>query len=1426
MPIRLNDEHCLLWIKDPSISPFENNHFPRKYRKDILTEESLKNPRSFLNKIKRKCFYNTDLRPKIVEHIKEYQSVPLRLHTLNDKISDTIEYMSVPFTPEECTKWANNHTINPRTNYRIPIAGPVYVELIYTALQYGMPTPPILDTIPENKYDKTLYRNANNTIKNVLFRLEFIRQNDQLFLTHNTESFDRRLNVASPITPRRRAAREQVMRPNNSHGVSTTDTASEAYKSLNSAERKMLRDMALEKKEEKDKIAEYLYKKAQLPKKDADRRIFASFREFLVDLHDKVMAADNVLIKNILTNATVGAKARLTVSVSSYMNRSNRSLSGVEELLKKYDLDTAEGVIHNLIVNIFVQLLDPQFMVPADAEIACITYSNRKIVFKNAELIDKIFMELYANVDRYTFAGLKEYKNLRLYFRYMVEDVIPPVYVEKREIEVRQITSAYFTEKTHYHNKYYKMLFAANDLVNNMRLPEGMGLLIGKGFANAIYDLDDPDFNPYFYSNPEDRVITDNNPMNGFTYDECKNWVMIPIINPRTFKKILIDSPIYNRLLCISYQYDTNLIPRMLTSRGYMILGALKESIKSILSAEGKPPQSLEQLEKYIKDMERQYVKMKEDRNISNRASVEAVVGLKWKNVGIKKPTLGVEIVNKKLIDAFGKGDAPLPFYVLFSKEDLAKFGIGEATAITKKSYINIATYYAPVISKRRSSATSAIIAGTGLRLKKITNRKQIDGIVRNGVDIANKLLISHLLIKADKGVLPADVLLSERDLASLGISMVTKNNYIKIPNYYVPVVERRASDSVAKPNSNNVALKRRNERYEPKKYYTVMDCLRWARQPNRDPINPSVIIATDSEEYNLILEQALSYDYNIRPLNITAKGVKFIKEVLKVSEKYLTIAKQLKYPITKTIDISLINTKVCNAIKEIYEDTTTDDGKKYKRFKHKLIEKCEQYNKPTVICIDALKNAINHVFQPTGNEQLKIHYYQDSALASILIEYESINGRIYDEELRNIFIQNINMFKVYTYEIDDDLEETVKDAIDAGGPRREFFTKLFEELFCDEEHLTRPFIRPKDNLGNRYYINPNFAPNDNFRKVLAAYKKNYSHYIMDYTTERDYEYIYYVIGKLLAIPFYNDEIGLPQQFAEYILAGFIKQPKDLDYYDKLYFYLKDFNNAIYFINMATNADDINGIENVMLSFNDTYKISRAGTGATESGASITKDNFLKFLQQQANHAITKNFIATDEDKIMSTKNMSKRYISLFGGFSNEIRKFLYKKEVSIEQLNILITTEPMTYEILEELVNKIVVKIEVSTKSVEDEGYDPTDIMTVQERETREMEMKGYISNIIMRPRNGVNDETHFLFIKKLLRFWTAFNYYNKAGNYKIFYKYGWLINVERFPEAHTCFNQLDIYGFPDNITPQEKEEFLYNKIATAVEEQQMELQ
>jgi|UniRef100_A0A6C0LWB6 hypothetical protein len=1419
MPLRLNDEQCLLWIKDPSISPYDNDYVARKYRKDILMEDSLNNPRSFLNKVKRKCFYNSALRPKIVEQIKEYQrNKTLRLHTLNDKLSAYIEYITPPFNDDECKQWANNHTINPRTNKKIPIAGAVYVELIYTAIQYGLPTPSILDTIPDDKYDKTLYRNANNIIKNVLYRLEFMKQNDELFLTHDTESFDRKLKIASSLTPMRKAAAKdarQAIKPNNSHGVSSL---SSSYKSLNSAERRQLRDIELENKEEKNLIAEYQYKKRLLPKKDVNKTFFSNLREIISKIHTDI----KIIIENILKDATEGQRARLTVPVHSYINRGNRDASYVKNIIESNNLDTAEGVIYHFINNIYAQLIDPLFVISKNMEITCFSYINIKTYFKNAEfeLIKKIILTLFHYIDaNYSFRFNIKNKTIK-YIYYIIEDLIPRELVAEREVDVRTlITTLRFNN---YQNYYYKLLLLTSKEPKIIRLPEGMGLLIGNKLTNAIDALEEAYFNTY----PEDRVITDDNPLNGFTYKECKDWVIMPIINPRTFKSIKIDSPIYNRLLCMSYQYDTKLIPRMITSRGYKIIEALTEAIEDILKDEGGQPQSREQLEKYIRDKQEQYAKEKAKKNITATATVATnnIVGLKWKNVGIKKPATGIEVINKKIMEAFLKStnqDGELPFYVSFNKEELAKFGI--TTAITKNSYIEISTYYIQVIDKNKTANN------IGLRWKIINNERYKEGIKREGVEIINKKLKKAFLKLASKGnVLPSRVSFSNEDLKNFGITTtIAKNRYIKFTYYYKPVIEKSAISSYVKPktHSSKIVIKKRDEEHIVYKYYTVADCLRWARQPNRDPKDPNIIFPIDSEEYNVIFEQALLYDFNITPINITSKGIKFRDAILKISEYYLTITKYLKHSTSKGLDIDIINSTVCNAIKKIYDDETNEEGKKYKKFKDKMIEKCKQANKPSSICIDELKNFIEDYFQPidTQNGQYKINYYQDSALASILIEYENIKGKTYREELRDIFIQNINAFYVYIYEIDDELNEIKKEAIDAGGPKRDFFTNLFEELFCDDEHLTRPFICPKDNIGNKYYVNPNFVPDEKFRKVIEAYKQNHTS-ITEFKTEREYEYIYYVIGKLLGITFYNQDIGLPQQFSDYILTGFIKQPNDIDYYDILYFYFKEFNNAVYYINMISNRD-IDDIDSVFMSFNDTYNISRS-TG--NSGAKINKENCIKFLLQQSKHAITKNCFGKEE--VNSSKNMKRRYDSLFAGFGNEIRKFLYKKKVTIEQLNLLITNEPLTYAILNKLANKFVLKIEVSTVPESDPSYDPNAKLTEEEKNEKVNEMKGYISNIITRRRQGDTEKVHFEFIKKLLRFWTAINRYYEGIDYKIFYKYGWRINVENLPEAHTCFNQLDIYGFPpdtaDKIyTPQMREDFVYKKLLLAVAEQQMEL-
>ena len=1496
MPIRLNDDQCLLWIRDPSISPYING-VDKNYRKNILSDEELKNPKSFLNKVKRKCFHNSALRQKIVDKINEYRKKKtLRLYTLNHKFSMTgeDEYITPPFTRKECKQWAKNHLINPRqneetkTNDGIRVGSRIYVELLYTTLQYGMPIPRILDKIPDDKIEKISYRNANKLIENIKIRLQFIKETDDYFLNHNIGSFDEKLKIESSTSPNRKAAREATKAQNNTFGVSS----SSSYKSLNSSERRLQRDMVLENNEEKRLVAEYQYKKGLLPKKDIDNSIFKKFMEFLVELQNEVV--NGQLVNNILKDATEGAKTSITIPIDVYLRRKKHNESSLRNILKEYNYDTIEGVISNFINNIYVQLIDSETEFNSDLAIGFLSYSNKSNNFKNAELIKKITNELVTFAGKYSFVGDDK---IQKYFKNIVEDTIPRDFVEKIKFDIR--TKTYSDRRLDpnsgdYINSYYKLVWNENTTrEDKIRLPKGMGLLIGRELTKAIKDLDEPYFNDY----NEHRVLTDDNVLNGFTYEECKRWVTLPIINPRTFKRILIDSPIYNRLLCISYQYDTKLIPRMITSRGYYIILALSSVIEKILKKEGKLAQSRDQLEKYIIDKELQFAKKKEVNKI-----VPSKIGLKWKNVGVKKPNGGIEIINKKLTNAFyklRKEDSEVPFYVLFNEEDFAKFGI---TDITKNSYINIATYYIPFINKSLGALTNTL----GLKWIKISDRqhkniKYIESIEKEGIEIINKELTTFFLNSKNYiGLFPTEILFSKEDLNNLGITAITKNSYIKIANYYAPVVEKSSSYIIRKSKSE-IVIKKRDSKYIINKYYTVAECLRWAHQPNRDPKTPDILLTTDGKEYNAIFEQALVYDYNITPINITPKGIKFMNSVIKTKLKLLTVAELPKHPTSRGKLIEDINTKMCIAINNIYDDETNDEGKKYKKFKDKMIEKCEKYTKDPFMCIKDIRNSIEDYFHPDEihakhAKRYSINYYQNSAFASLLIYYDTLKGKIYNEEFRDIFIHDFNKFYVDIYELDDELNEFKKDAIDAGGPKREFFTKLFEELFCDDKNLTRPFISPANIEGDIYCINPNFEPDENFRKVISAYKQNYKNEtsIMDFNKESDYEYIYFVIGKLLCLTVFNELIGLPKQLSTYILAGLINQPSELNYYDILYFYLRDFKTTISYINMINNTN-IESIEDVELSYNNIYIISkskdhsysvnedveppipikaqlpidllrykmlsttkdavknsskerklreydekwkvqlteyemkkdiydRAGASHKKAdGVKITKENCIKFILQQAKHVVTKNFLGKEE--VNSEKNMKKRYDSLFAGFSNEIRKFLYRKKVTIEQLSLLITNEQLTDAILEELASKIKVKIEVHYLSELDPNYNPDDKMSDEEQIEKENEIKKYLTSIITQKREGVSDYDHLEFIRNLLRFWTGLTYYDRTKIYKIFYKYGVGVNVKKLPEAHTCHYSIDFFGFPDEYNDAEREKYIYDKFIIAVAEQEMEL-
>jgi hypothetical protein len=181
----VTDDECLLWIKDPSFSPFEKrlnlrNSTVHKNRRYILNEEQQKNPRDIFNKIKRKCFYNSALRPQIVEKINEYkQNGTLRLYP-NDI---GFRYSNVPFTKEECEAWAKNHLVNPKTRSSIRMDSMLYMELLYTTLQLGLDTPQILNEEPMGEPKMSFYKYINGVIIKVKKRLALIEETDKYFLT-------------------------------------------------------------------------------------------------------------------------------------------------------------------------------------------------------------------------------------------------------------------------------------------------------------------------------------------------------------------------------------------------------------------------------------------------------------------------------------------------------------------------------------------------------------------------------------------------------------------------------------------------------------------------------------------------------------------------------------------------------------------------------------------------------------------------------------------------------------------------------------------------------------------------------------------------------------------------------------------------------------------------------------------------------------------------------------------------------------------------------------------------------------------------------------------------------------------------------------------------------------------------------------------
>jgi len=271
--------------------------------------------------------------------------------------------------------------------------------------------------------------------------------------------------------------------------------------------------------------------------------IFTSLKIFLVSLSNEVEKG-HTLIANIVASLNDDDKTDIVNSIRIFFEEQNIE----PEQRKKYfngvspNTDDFSKLIKTFIRNIYLRFLYP---------------SSKKTTFLNVEYFSQLYFEdtkLPSNIKRHLISFMNEYTpklddRLVRYMSYLIDDVIHEDYVFKLSKDDRDKPK---TDDKLYYNNYY-LLIEGIEVRNTM---EQKGEVVGTGVLT-----------------PNKRfVIEKENTDNNFTHKECKMWAMMPIFNPRTITPILIDSPLYNLLLCKSYHYDKSLIPRMITSRGYKVI--------------------------------------------------------------------------------------------------------------------------------------------------------------------------------------------------------------------------------------------------------------------------------------------------------------------------------------------------------------------------------------------------------------------------------------------------------------------------------------------------------------------------------------------------------------------------------------------------------------------------------------------------------------------------------------------------------------------------------------------------------------------------------------------------------------------------------------------------------------------------------------
>ena len=418
------------------------------------------------------------------------------------------------------------------------------------------------------------------------------------------------------------------------------------------------------------------------------------------------------------------------------------------------------------------------------------------------------------------------------------------------------------------------------------------------------------------------------------------------------------------------------------------------------------------------------------------------------------------------------------------------------------------------------------------------------------------------------------------------------------------------------------------------------------------------------------------------------------------------------------------------------------------------------------------------------GRRVDSINNYVGNSIISLFVRYMKYDGDMKFNDNRNYYVINIDLLK------DDNgvISEERQDGIDVGGLRRDFITALTSELFDK-----KIFINRDDS--DKYYLNPEFEPDEFMRYIIKNKYRNDDNYFNDEFINDFYKFL----GQLLVFVLVND-CALDKYLSSYIISSICntRQFTDIDYITFMCIDYPQFFNM--FFNMMKKPEEI---EYIGSSFNDFYLLDES----SEAGELLTSDNIIKWLKDSARFMMTTSVLRINIEirpgrdyKEIYAKNKRINEL-LIEGIPISLRTEFSNNNFKPVIINSFIKTA----DINDEIINKIIDNLRTTMQSL----YNFRSNLQLQNL------LEIFINYVLKNDKEKhINQTAYHNFIIKLLKFWSGSAFFKQNERYKI--QINDNLSDTHLPQSHTCFFLIDIPNYTG--TNDEIGEKLFNKIEIAI--------